>query len=90
MSKIATLQELYVDELKDLWSANDQMAKALTKITPHATDAKLKKLLSESQPGIAIHTELLKTLIEVQRDGEKGALQGHGRPCRRGDQTHDR
>ena len=36
MSKITTLKELYVDELKDLWSANDQMAKALTKILPQA------------------------------------------------------
>lgn len=34
MSKIATLKELYVDELKDLWSANDQMARALVKILP--------------------------------------------------------
>lgn len=28
MSKITNLQELYVDELKDLWSANDQMVRA--------------------------------------------------------------
>lgn len=71
MAKIATLQELYVDELKDLWSANDQMAKALGKIAPHATDAKLKKLLAGSQPGIAAHTELLKTLIEAQDEKVK-------------------
>lgn len=66
MSKIATLQELYVDELKDLWSANDQMAKALAKITPHASHAKLEKMLMAAQSGIATHTELLKTLIEAQ------------------------
>ena len=36
MSKITTLQALYVDELKDLWSANDQMMKALKKIAPQA------------------------------------------------------
>ena len=66
MSKISTLHELYVDELKDLWSANDQMAKALTKITPSATNAKLKDMLAKSQDGIAAHTELLKTLIEGQ------------------------
>lgn len=34
MSKITTLKELYVDELKDLWSANGQMARALVKILP--------------------------------------------------------
>ena len=42
MAEIETLQELYVDELKDLWSANDQMEKALKKISPQATNAKLK------------------------------------------------
>ena len=69
MSKISTLDELYADELKDLWSANDQMANALKKIAPEATDAKLKAMLVSSQEGIATHTELLKSLIEKQ--GEK-------------------
>ena len=36
MADISTLQELYVDELKDLWSANDQMAKALKKVRSRA------------------------------------------------------
>ncbi len=71
MSKISTLQELYVDELKDLWSANDQMAKALKKIAPKATDTKLKETLEGSQDGIAAHTELLKSLIEGQDEKVK-------------------
>jgi ferritin-like metal-binding protein YciE len=69
MSEIETLEELYADELKDLWSANDQMAKALKKISPKATDGKLKDFLQQSQDGIAEHTEVLKSLIEAQ--GEK-------------------
>ena len=69
MSNITTLKELYVDELKDLWSANDQMIKALKKIAPKATNPKLSSMLSSSQEGIARHTEMLKTLIEGQ--GEK-------------------
>ena len=69
MTDIVTLKELYVDELKDLWSANDQMARALKKISPRATNAKLKSLLDKSPDGIARHTEMLKTLIEAQ--GEK-------------------
>jgi len=64
MSKISTLEELYADELKDLWSANDQMTKALKKIAPNATNPKLKTMLSNSQDGIAKHTEVLKDLIE--------------------------
>ena len=64
MSEISTLKELYADELKDLWSANDQMAKTLKKIAPRATDSKLKEMLTTSQTGISGHTDILKTLIE--------------------------
>ena len=64
MSKISSLEELFADELKDLWSANDQMAKVLKKIAPEATNAKLKTMLSNSQEGITKHTEVLKALIE--------------------------
>ncbi|MDN4633780.1 DUF892 family protein [Sphingomonas sp. PsM26] len=66
MAEIETLQELYVDELKDLWSANDQMAKALEKIAKQATNDKLKDRLQSSQDGIAKHTDVLKALIEAQ------------------------
>lgn len=71
MSQIETLQELYVDELKDLWSSNDQMARALEKIAPVATDADLKSMLLKSQNGIAAHTEVLKALIEAQNETVK-------------------
>ena len=67
MAKISNLQELYVDELKDLWSANDQMARALAKIAPVATNAKLKARLEAAQQGIGKHTTLLKSLIEAQK-----------------------
>ena len=66
MANITKLEELYVDELKDLWSANDQMVRALKKIAPQATNAKLKAMLDKSPEGIAKHTALLKSLIEAQ------------------------
>jgi ferritin-like metal-binding protein YciE len=66
MSTISSLSDLYIDELKDLWSANDQMAKALKKIAPKATNPKLKQMLDASQEGIADHTNLLKALIANQ------------------------
>ena len=77
MSKISTLKELYVDELKDLWSANDQMGKALTKILPQAKNTKLVTMLQASQRGIGKHTEMLKSLIgkhddEVEKEHCKG------------------
>ncbi len=69
MAEISNLSDLYIDELKDLWSANDQMARALKKIAPQATHPELKKMLDTSQAGIADHTNLLKALIANQ--GEK-------------------
>jgi ferritin-like metal-binding protein YciE len=71
MADISTLEELYVEELKDLWSANDQMAKALKKIAPKASDPKLKETLEKSRDGIEAHTDVLKALIEGQ--GEKAS-----------------
>lgn len=71
MAEITTLQELYVDELKDLWSANDQMARALGTIAKQATDTKLTDMLQKSQDGIAGHTDILKALIQNQNEAVK-------------------
>jgi ferritin-like metal-binding protein YciE len=65
MSKVSTLQVLYVEELKDLWSANDQMIKALKTIAPKATSPKLKTMLDEAPEGIKAHTQVLKEIIEA-------------------------
>ena len=63
------LKDLYIDELKDLWSANDQMQRTLTKIAPKASDKALQNMLAKSVEGIAKHTDILKELIVAQ--GEK-------------------
>ncbi|MEO7338958.1 MAG: DUF892 family protein [Caldimonas sp.] len=65
MAQISNLKELYVDELKDLWSANDQMVRALKKIAPQATHSKLKSMLDNAQTGIGKHTEMLKSMIDA-------------------------
>jgi ferritin-like metal-binding protein YciE len=64
MSAPEDLNDLYTGELQDLWSANDQMGRTLKKIIPKVTDKTLKDMLTESQDGIAKHTEILKTLLE--------------------------
>lgn len=69
MSAPEDLKDLYVDELKDLWSANDQMQRLLKKITSKASDPSLKEMLSKSQEGISKHTDAIKELIAGQ--GEK-------------------
>jgi len=71
------LKDLYVDELKDLWSANDQMQRTLKKIAKKASDQKLQEMLAKSQEGIAKHTEIVKELIsaageEVSKEHCKG------------------
>ena len=66
MSTPKDLQEVYTDELKDLWSANDQMTRVLKKITPKASDTSLREMLTSSQEGIAKHTDVLKELIAGQ------------------------
>jgi ferritin-like metal-binding protein YciE len=63
------LKDLYIDELKDLWSANDQMLSCVKKLTAKATDESLKELLAKSQEGITKHTSVLKDLIAS--NGEK-------------------
>ncbi|WP_116091377.1 DUF892 family protein [Sphingomonas crusticola] len=69
MSTPEDLKEIYTDELKDLWSANDQMKRVLKKIVSKASDATLKDMLTKSQAGIEKHTDMLKELIAGQ--GEK-------------------
>ena len=66
MSTPEDLKDVYTDELKDLWSANDQMQKVLKKITAKASDATLKDMLAKSQDGIARHTDIVKELIAGQ------------------------
>ena len=61
--------EVYIDELKDLWSANDQMNRVVKKLAPKASDPKLKEMLKTSHEGIERHTGILKELIAA--GGEK-------------------
>lgn len=69
MSKPENLKGIYTDELKDLWSANDQMKRTLKTIAAKASDEKLKSMLETSQDGIQKHTDLLKELL-ASNDGK--------------------
>jgi ferritin-like metal-binding protein YciE len=66
MSAPEDLKDLYVDELKDLYSANDQMQRTVKKLVGRAKDEQLIELLNRSLEGIPRHTETLKGLIEAQ------------------------
>ena len=64
-----SLKDVYADEVKDLWSANEQMKNVLGKLTSQASDAKLQGYLKESVAGIEKHNQTLKSLL--QEAGEK-------------------
>lgn len=65
MSALGSLKEVYLDEMQDLWSANDQMVKAVQQLSGQVSDAKLKQMLEHSVGGIQKHTEVLKSLIQA-------------------------
>jgi ferritin-like metal-binding protein YciE len=66
MPSSATLKEVYIDEMRDLWSANDQMQRVMKTLGQKASDKKLKDLLEKSVTGIGKHTETLKSVLEGQ------------------------
>src|ERR1700678_141751 len=77
MAHSETLTDIYTDEMKDLWSANDQMAKAVKAMSLKAHDPKLKEALEHSIAGIEKHAKTLRTLIgdagaEVEKEHCKG------------------
>lgn len=58
------LQDMYVGELSDLWSANEQMTKVVEEMADVAEDAKLAERLRRSAEGIQKHSELLQDLLD--------------------------
>ena len=68
MSKPDSLEALYADEMKDLWSANNQMTRAVQTLGKAAHDPKLVTLLRDSVQGIEKHTASIKELIRDSSD----------------------
>jgi ferritin-like metal-binding protein YciE len=59
------LREIYIDEMRDLWSANEQMQQFMKSLSAKTSDKKLKDLLEQSVTGIGRHTETLKSVLEA-------------------------
>lgn len=64
MSAPKTLKDIYIEELRDLWSANDQMQAIMKQLAHKVGHPKLKSMLETSREGVAKHTESLKALID--------------------------
>ena len=65
------LKEIYTADMRDLWSANDQMQQVLQSFAEKASDPKLKQLFEKSVNGIGSHTQALRELAGAD----------HGSPC---------
>src|ERR1700753_3379258 len=72
-----TLKDVYIEEMRDLWSANDQMQRVMRSMSQKASDQKLKHLLEQSVSGIEKHTDTLKSVLEAQ-GGSAGKEQCKG------------
>ena len=67
-----TLQDLYVHELKDLYSAEKQIVKALPGVIKHAHSERLKKLLTEHLEQARTHVERLEQIFERMGKSTRG------------------
>ncbi len=71
MSHSKTLNDVYADEMKDLWSANRQMTKMVKVMSERAHDAQLKQALEKSIGDIRNHAETLKALLVAAGEKEE-------------------
>lgn len=72
MPKTTTLQELLIDELKDLYSAETQLTKALPKMAKAASDEKLKAGFEEHLDQTHEHIARLDRAMELLDASPKG------------------
>lgn len=70
--KLASLRDLFVDELKDLYSAENQLVKALPKIAAAVSDPDLKAGIEEHLEETKGHIERLETIFKGLDASPKG------------------
>ena len=72
--KLETLRDLFVDELKDLYSAENQLVKALPKMAKAASSADLRQAFTSHLAETKTHVERLKqifTAFDASPNGKK-------------------
>ncbi len=72
MSKSTTLQELLIEELQDLYSAETQLTKALPKMAKAASDEKLRTGFEEHLDQTHEHIARLDRAMEILEASPKG------------------
>ena len=72
MSSKQLLKDLYIDELKDLYSAENQLVKALPKMAKAASSSKLREGFEEHLEQTKGHVERLEEIFELLGESPKG------------------
>ncbi|SRR6266851_4363881 len=70
--KLATLRELYITELRDLFSAENQILKALPKMVKAASSEDLKNAFTEHLEQTRTHVERLERIFDKLHTSPKG------------------
>lgn len=70
--KLASLEQLFVDELKDLYSAENQLIKALPKMAKAATKAQLRQGFEEHLDQTKEHAARLERICKELGETPKG------------------
>jgi ferritin-like metal-binding protein YciE len=70
--EMESLKELFVDELKDLYSAENQILKALPKMIKKATSPDLKAGFEKHLKETQVHIERLETIFKELEESPKG------------------
>jgi ferritin-like metal-binding protein YciE len=69
-----TIAELYVEELKDLYSAENQILKALPKMIKAATHTELKDAFQTHLRQTETHVQRLETILKALDENPKGKM----------------
>jgi ferritin-like metal-binding protein YciE len=72
MSKLNSLKDLFVEELQDLYNAENQLLKALPKMVKAASDETLKEAFEEHLEQTKGHVERLDQVFEQLGESPKG------------------
>ncbi len=70
--EMETLQDLYVEELKDLWSAEKQILKALPKMIKNAKHPQLKKAFAKHEKQTRVHVTRLERICKDLGESPRG------------------
>lgn len=70
--KVENLRELLVEELRDLYSAETQLTKALPKVAKKASEGKLKQAIEHHLKETEGHVERLEKIFQKLDESPKG------------------